>query len=114
MMPKANLEAAESELARLSRDLTVCECSAPQALLTVEATTGKLEALREEVSALNSENLNQLLRSVQSKARRVHALLEAAVAFHSRSMFGQEETTGTYSPDGTFDKRHQSRIVFEG
>lgn len=115
MRPYISLQAVNAELEGLGRNLVACSGSAAQTTASLDSITENVTALRAEINELGRDKSLELVKSVGKQGRRIQTLLEAVVAFHSKSIFSQSETRDNiYSSDGTLDTRQDPRIVFEG
>jgi hypothetical protein len=114
MSPTEVLQSAGAELERLTEQLVHDGSTANQPLHKVEQLIDKLLPLEHQLSFQNAAELQAVLQTVLTKAKRVQALLEAGTVFHCNSIFGRPETPHTYGSDGTFSASHDSRITFEG
>jgi hypothetical protein len=114
MSPNEVLQIAGSELDRLSQQLTAGHSTTAQPLATIKSLTDRFIALREDLASVNTPEMRDCLRAIQSKAKRLQRLLEAGTLFHCHCIFGRAETPDTYGSDGSFSATQGSRIVFQG
>jgi hypothetical protein len=114
MSPNEVLQIAGSELDRLSQQLIHGHSTPASPLATIESLTSRLVALRQDLPCSNAPEIRDSLQAIQTKAKRLQALLEAGALFHCHCIFGRPETPETYGSDGTFSATQDSRIVFQG
>jgi hypothetical protein len=114
MSPNEVLQIAGSELDLLSQQLIGRHPTTAQAVATIESLTNRFTAIRQDLPSLNAPELQASLRAIQTKAKRLQALLEAGTLFHCHCIFGRTETPDTYGSDGKFSASQDSRIVFQG
>lgn len=114
MNSKELLQTAETELDRAAQQLVRCESAAAQILATIESLTDKFAAVGQDLSPSDAAELEESLRRVQTKSKRLQALLEAGTEFHCHSIFGRTQTPDTYGTDGTFTANPDSRMIFQG
>lgn len=114
MSPNEVLRIAGSELDLLSQQLISPHSTSAEPLATVESLADRFIALRHELRLSNAPELLDTLRAIQSKAKRLQALLEAGTLFHCHCIFKPAESPDTYGSDGTFNASQDSRIVFQG